>query len=79
MGVGGQRHSPADLPPGKSRHPLYRRLGGPQSRFGRVWKISLPSPRFDTRTVQPVESRYIDWANPAYSHVAFINKKTELC
>jgi hypothetical protein len=25
-GVGGQRHAPAVLPPGKSRHPLYRRL-----------------------------------------------------
>jgi hypothetical protein len=29
-GVGGQRHSLAALPPGKTRYPLYRRLGGPQ-------------------------------------------------
>ena len=29
MGVGGQRHAPAALPPGMSRYPLYRRLGGP--------------------------------------------------
>ena len=29
-GVGGQRHAPAALPPGKTRYPLYRRLGGPQ-------------------------------------------------
>jgi hypothetical protein len=29
-GVGGQRHTPAALPPGQTRHPLYRRL----SRFG---------------------------------------------
>jgi hypothetical protein len=28
MGVGGQRHAPAVLPPGKSWYPLYRRLGG---------------------------------------------------
>ena len=28
-GVGGQRHAPAALPPGKTRYPLYRRLGGP--------------------------------------------------
>ena len=26
MGVGGQRHTPAALPPGKTRYPLYRRL-----------------------------------------------------
>jgi hypothetical protein len=30
-----------------------RRLGGPQGRSGRVWKIS-PPPEFDPRTVQPV-------------------------
>jgi len=36
MEVGGKRHDPAALPPGKNRYPLYRRLGGPQSRSGRV-------------------------------------------
>jgi hypothetical protein len=30
MGVGGQRHAPAALPPRITRYPLYRRLGGPQ-------------------------------------------------
>ena len=39
-GVGGQRHAPAALPPGETRYPLYRRLGGPQGRSGRVRKIS---------------------------------------
>jgi len=29
MGLGCQRHAPAALPPGKTRYPLYRRLGGP--------------------------------------------------
>ena len=47
------------LPPGKTRYPLYRRLGGPQGRSGQVWKIS-PPPGFDPRTVQPVASRYTD-------------------
>jgi len=28
-GVGGQRHAPANLPPGKTRYSMYRRLGGP--------------------------------------------------
>jgi hypothetical protein len=31
------------LPPGKTRYPLYRRLGGPQSRSGKVRKISPPT------------------------------------
>jgi hypothetical protein len=49
------------LPPGKSRHQLYRRLGGPQGPSGYVRKIS-PQPGFDSRTVQPVASRYTDYA-----------------
>ena len=57
MVVVGQSHAPADLPPGKTRYPLYRRLGGPQVRFGPVRKISPPS-GFDPRTVQPVASRF---------------------
>ena len=64
MGLGGQRHFQAALPPGKTRYPLYRRLGGPQGRPGRVRKIS-PEPEFDPRTFQPVASRYTDWAIPA--------------
>ena len=43
MGVGGQRHAPAALPPRKTQYPLYRRLGGPQGRSGRVRKISPPT------------------------------------
>jgi hypothetical protein len=35
------------LPPGKTRYPLYRRLGGPQGRSGQVQKIS-PPPGFIT-------------------------------
>ena len=31
------------LPPGKNRYPLYRRLGGPQGRSGKVRKISSPT------------------------------------
>jgi hypothetical protein len=44
MGVGGQRHAPAALPPGKSPYPLYRRLNEPQGRSGRVQKISPDRP-----------------------------------
>jgi len=49
------------LPPGKTRYPLYGRLGGPQGRSGQVRKISPPPPPgFDPRTDQPVASRYTD-------------------
>jgi hypothetical protein len=64
MGVDGQRQAPAALPPGKTRYPFYRRLSEPQDRFGRVQKMSPPE-GFDPRAVQPVASRYTDWAIPA--------------
>ena len=54
--MGGQRHAPAALPPGKNRYLLFRRLGGPQARSGQVHKIS-PPPVFDPRTVQPLVSQ----------------------
>jgi hypothetical protein len=61
-GVRGQRHAPAALlPSGKTLYPLYRRLGGPQGRSGQVQKISTP-PGLDSRSVQPVASRYTDYA-----------------
>jgi hypothetical protein len=47
------------LYPRETRRPLYRRLGGPQGRSGRVRKIS-PPPRCIPWTIQPVASRYSD-------------------
>jgi len=61
MVLGDQGHVPAALPPGKTRYPLYRKLGRPQGRSERVQKISFP-PEFDPRTVLPAVSRYNDWA-----------------
>ena len=53
------------LPPGKTRYPFYRRLGGPPGRSGREENLFPTGIR--TRTVQPVFSRYIDWATrPTY-------------
>jgi hypothetical protein len=49
------------LPPGKTRYSFYKRLGWPQGRSGRVRKISPPS-GFDPRTIQPVASRYTNYA-----------------
>jgi hypothetical protein len=68
MGVGGQLHAPAALPPGMTRYPLYRRLGGPQGRSGRLRKIS-PPPGFDPQTIQLVTSRYTDWVIPALDNI----------
>jgi hypothetical protein len=69
MGVGGQRHAPATLPPGVTRYPLYRRLGRPSAE-------NLAPPEFDPRTVQPVASRYINYTIPAHSNTSGLSKCT---
>jgi len=48
------------LPPGKTRYPFYRRLIGPKGRSGRAENLIPTGIR--SRTVQPVISRYTDWA-----------------
>jgi hypothetical protein len=72
MEVGGQNHSPAILPPIKTRYPLYRGLGEYQDGSGRVRQIS-PSPGFDPPTVEPVASRFTHYNIPA--HVPGVNFK----
>jgi hypothetical protein len=64
MGVDGQRHTPAVFPLGKTRYPLYRRLGGHETGLDRHGK-SRPLLGFDPRTVQPVVSHYTDYTIPA--------------
>jgi hypothetical protein len=57
----GQLHAPAALPPGKELLvPLDRRLGGPQSRYGRGGeeKNSQPLPGIEPPIIQPVAQRY---------------------
>jgi len=59
------------LPPGKTRYPFYRKLGGPQGRSGRA-EILVPT-GIRSRTVQPVVSRYTDWANQStYTQVQLL-------
>jgi len=48
------------LAPAETRYPFYRRLGGPQGRSGRAENLVTTGIR--SRTVQPVVSRYTDWA-----------------
>ena len=57
MEASGQLLVPAALPPGnKPRYPLNRRLGGPDSRYGRFGEGNnlFPLPGFEPRTVQPI-------------------------
>ena len=61
------------LPPGKTQYPLYRRLGGPQGRSGQVRKIS-PPPEFDAWTVQPVGSRYTNYATQPTTGIIYLDK-----
>jgi hypothetical protein len=61
------------LPPGKTRYPLYRRLGGPQGRSGRAENLVPTGIR--SRTEKPVVSRYTDWATwPTYSDHLLLTK-----
>jgi len=62
------------LPPGKTRYPFYRRLSGPQGRFGRAENLAPTGIR--SRTVQPVVSRYTDWATRS-TVLLFIWKEME--
>ena len=59
--------TPGRFTPWKTRYRLYRRIGRPQGRSGWVQKIS-PRPGFDPRSVQPVASRYTNWALPSLHH-----------
>ena len=63
-----QIHGPAILPPGKTRYPLYRKLGSLQGPYRDVRKISLPQ-LFDPRTVQSVASRYTDYGIPTHRYI----------
>ena len=51
------------LPPGKTRYPFYRRLGGPQGRSG--WVENLISTRIRSRTIQPVAQLLYQLSYPA--------------
>jgi hypothetical protein len=65
MGGEWSKPRPGRLTLGKTRYPMYSRLGEPQGRSIWVRKIS-PPPGFDPRTVQPVASRFTDCAIPAH-------------
>ena len=75
MGVGGQRHAPAALP---WERPGTHCIGGwvdPRAGLDGCGK-SRPPPGFDPRTVQPVASRYTDWAIRPLIRFMYIRKTT---
>ena len=59
------------LPPGKTRYPFYRRLGGPQGRSGQ--KKNLIPTGIVSRTVQPVAQSLYRLSYPAHTHI-MLNK-----
>ena len=61
------------LTPGKTRYPFYRRLGGSQGRSGRVEDLVPTGIR--SRNVQPVVSRYTDWATRPTIRCSSASKK----
>jgi hypothetical protein len=72
-GEGSGPRTGRSLPKGKTRYPLYRRLGGPQGRSEQVRKTP-PPPGFHPRTVQSLASRYTDYAiRPTAVRVQGIN------
>ena len=75
-GEGSASRSGRSLPPGKTRYPLYRGLGGPQCRSGQERKISSPS-GFDPRTVQPVAHSLYQLSYPAHNSTKTWSEKQE--
>ena len=66
-GLSGKCPAPAALSPGKAnQYPLYRREAGLKGRSEQVQKNS-PPPVSDAGTVQPLVSRYTDYAISAHS------------
>ena len=64
MGVGGQHKAPAAFTPGKDPVPILQEAGWTSEP---VWigAENLAQPGFDSRTFQPVASRYTYYAIPA--------------
>lgn len=61
MGVDGEGHTQAALPPGMTWYILYRRLGGPCDWCGWVREI-FPLLEFNLQIIQPIVKYCTDYA-----------------
>jgi len=59
-----------NFPPGKSRYPFYRRLGGPQGRSGRAENL-FPTGNFHLVPRSNKEYSYTSWAFMSFSRLNF--------
>jgi hypothetical protein len=65
MGVGGQLHAPATLPPGKTPIPTAQEAGeSPGKVCTSAENLTPPPPWFDPQTLQPVVNCYTDYTIP---------------
>jgi hypothetical protein len=64
-------HPGRTLPPGKTRYPLHRRLGGPQGSSGRAENLVPTGIR--SRTVHPAVTRYTNWATGPTLKVIYVS------
>ena len=69
---------PAALPPAMTRYPLFRRLGGPQSRSGRGRKISLPTGiRSPDRPARRKSLYRLSYPDPTmFTYIPYWNQQT---
>jgi len=75
MGVGGQRHDPAALPPVKTRYPFYRKMCGSQGQSGQFRKISpLTGIRSPDRPACSVSLYRLSYPGPQNKNINFFFK-----
>jgi len=78
MGVGGQRNAPAALLLGKTRYPLYRRLGGAQGRSGRAENLVLTGIRSPDRPTRGESLYGLSYPGPYKWHTSDKTGEREL-
>ena len=81
-GEGSASRPGSSLSPGKTRYPLYRRLGGPQGRSGQVRKISPPTGiRSPDRPVRSQSLYWLSYRSPPVCDspisITFIHNSTD--
>jgi hypothetical protein len=77
MGVGGERHAPATLPPGKTLYPLYEKLGGPPgpawTRVENLAPTGIRSPDLRAHSESLYQLSYPGPQQLRYSYVLLVN------